>query len=609
MRKTLSASPLALCGLCVLGIFGCSGSSQFLNTGLPGGQPAGQPTQHSNGIVQDWSTSHTLYPSVGDVNAMVAVQNDPRAILSWQAAARQERTRGQRHINLQSEVRRDWSISLGTGGVAATMYPAKFSFDVNATADCTNDFAVFAVNVATSATQPNIVGFNNLYSGTAGSTGICNAPANGRTAGPSDDGVSATTLWSYNVVAADGQVSTSPALSLDGTKVAFVETGSGTTAHFHVLAPSPFDGVNFSNLQDATTNTATIDAIFGFVTSAPIAGTGNATDLALVPSSGTASDTLSSPFVDYAHDVAYIGNDSGTLFRVINVFCSTSACAGGGNPAPSLDTSWGTGGALATGCSGTLTGPVVDGGTGNIFVGCSDGKLYGFTSAGVALTGSPLSVGDGSSTGNGNVGGIVDPPMIDAVNGFVYVVSGSSGGSTVLVQAGTTSFTSPAPAIATLGPGPNFRIHAPSFNAAYFSGSGTPLIYDWALDSGGAHITLYGVGFTGHTMNSGTPPIANQFTVGTSVPVEFSPTTEFLNGATDRLFVSGLVNASPNFIMENINAFPGGVTASTAEGSGTSGIVVDNVSGSAQASSIYFGVLAPGTNANTAVKLTQTGLN
>jgi hypothetical protein len=61
--------------------------------------------------------------------------------------------------------------------------------------------------------------------------------------------------------------------------------------------------------------------------------------------------------------------------------------------------------------------------------------------------------------------------------------------------------------------------------------------------------------------------------------------------------------------MENINAIPVSVTASTAEGSGTSGIVVDNVSGSAQASSIYFGVLAPGTNANTAVKLTQTGLN
>ena len=40
-----------------------------------------------------------------------------------------------------------------------------------------------------------------------------------------DDGISATTIWSYNIKAAGGQVATSPALSLDGTKVAFVETG------------------------------------------------------------------------------------------------------------------------------------------------------------------------------------------------------------------------------------------------------------------------------------------------------------------------------------------------------------------------------------------------
>jgi hypothetical protein len=198
--------------------------------------------------------------------------------------------------------------------------------------------------------------------------------------------------------------------------------------------------------------------------------------------------------------------------------------------------------------------------------------------------------------------------MIDSVNGFVYVVSGSIGGSAVLVQAGTTSFSSPTAVIATLGSGGHFKLHDPSFNAGYFSG-GTALIYDWALNASDTQITLYGVGFTGHTMNAGIPPLANQFSVPSSVPVELSPTTEFLNGATDRLFVSGLVNASPNFIMENINAIPVSVTASTAEGSGTSGIVVDNVSGSAQASSIYFGVLAPGTNANTAVKLTQTGLN
>jgi hypothetical protein len=51
--------------------------------------------------------------------------------------------------------------------------------------------------------------------------------------------------------------------------------------------------------------------------------------------------------------------------------------------------------------------------------------------------------------------------------------------------------------------------------------------------------------------------------------------------------------------------------SNASEGFGTTGIVVDNSSGSAQASSIYFGALTGGANPNqhSAVKLTQTGLN
>ena len=351
------------------------------------------------------------------------------------------------------------------------MYPAKFGFDPNAAvtvANCPTDFIVFPVNVTGSATQPNLVGFNQLYSGTApGPVGICNRAPSG-----SDTGIAAETFWSYNVHAAGGQVATSPTLSIDGTKVAFVESAAATTAHFHVLAWKSGDGVDAANLQNVllpVTISSFTDPL------APAAGSGTASDLALVPTSGTASDTLSSPFYEFNTDTAYVGNDSGTLFRVKDVFCPTvaevnPACSGLNPPAPSLDTNWGTGGKVATGCAGTLTGAVAGGAVGNVFVGCSDGKLYGFTSKGVALPGSPLTVGDGSATG-----GVVDPPILDGVNGLVYVVSGSSGGSAVLVQAGTTDFTSPAPVIATLGAGGHFKLHAPSFNDAYMSGSGTPL--------------------------------------------------------------------------------------------------------------------------------------
>ncbi len=305
------------------------------------------------------------------------------------------------------------------------MFPAKFSFDVTAAPDCTNDFVVFPVNVAGSGTQPNIVAFNILYSGTNPTNGICNRAVNP----PIDDGVSATTTWSYNVTAAGGLVPTSPALSLDGSKVVFVESGPGTTAHFHVLAWHSGDGVNAGNLQSVT---SPVQLTSGFSATQPAAGSGTVTDLALNTGT-TQSDTLSSPFIDYTNDLAYVGNDSGILFRIKNVLCTTAACTGGGSPAPTLDGSWGTGGALTVGgtCSGKVSGPVIDGGTGNIFVGCSDGLIYGFTPTGAALATASVTVGDGSATG-----GIVDPPTIDAVRGFVYAVSGASaGGTSVIVQA------------------------------------------------------------------------------------------------------------------------------------------------------------------------------
>ena len=612
MRKTRSASHLALCGLCVLGLFGCSSSGQLLTTDLSGQQAAAQPpatpTEHSNGIVMDWSMSHTLFPRVGEINALVAVQHDPRAILSWQAAEREDfhRVGGPRHfLPAQSNVNRDWSISLGTGGVAPSMFPAKFTFDIGASPTCTAvspavpDYVVFPVNVVGSATQPNLVAFDNLYSGTTPSAGICNrAPVGGV-----DDGVSATTFWSYNITAAGGKVSTSPALSLDGTKVAFVESGSGV-AHFHVLAWKGGDGVA-ANLQSVT---SPVPITSGFVGLAPVAGTGTATDLAL----GSADDTLSSPFVDYANDVAYIGNDSGVLFRVINVFCTTSACISGGTPAPSLDPTWGTAGALTVGgtCVGKLTGAVVDGGTGHILVGCSDGLIYGFDSTGASI-GTAVTVGNGTATG-----GVVDPPMIDAVNHFLYGVSGAStGGTSVIVQAKTTDLTGVV--TTPLGLGGSHSLHSPAFNSGYFSSLNPThwLLYEWALSSTGINIELYGATFTaGHIMDS-TISASDKIQIGGSSPVDFSPVTEFLNGANDQVFVSGLTVASPNFIEYNMNAFlalfptsfpPAGATGATAtETGGTSGIIVDNTSGSAQASSIYFGNLG----SNTAVKLTQSGLN
>jgi hypothetical protein len=595
-RKTFSAFHLALSAFFVLSLFGSPAYGQR--------KDKNETIEHPNGLVQDWSHHHAVYPRVGPIQSLIAVQNSPRAIQNWQAAARANwhRTNNPKsHNGKQAAFHRDWSISLGTGTTAPGMYPAKFGFNPNATitvADCLTDFIVYPVNVVGSAGQPNIVGFNNLYSGTVGSTGLCNAPANGRTTvGGNDDGFSATTMWSYNVHAAGGKVATSPVLSIDGTKVAFVETKSIGAAHFHVLAWKSKDGVP-GNLQTVTPP-VTIDSLTPFSTTQPAAGSGAATDLELTDGSlGTTSDdTLSSPFFDYARDLAYVGDDNGILFRIKNVFCLFPSCTSAlPVPEPSLDATWGTTGAVNTGCTGKLTGPVVDESTLNVFVGCSDGKLYGFTSAGVALTPTAtLTVGDGTATG-----GIVDPPIVDGVNGLIYAVSGSSGGASILVQA-KTDLTSKV--TVTLGAGGTFDLHAPAFNDAYFSSTTSS---DWVLYSlaqNGTSSVLYGVGFnSARVLNSTAVP--NTLGIG---PLEFSPLTEFASGGQDRLFESDQSNNSNNTVSFRVDgvttaSFPPALQSFITEGNGTTGIVIDNdASGTNQANSLYFGVLG----SNTAVKLTQ----
>jgi len=526
-------------------------------------------------------------------------------------------------VRQSATMQRDWSINLGTAGTANAMYPAKFSFDTTAAPNCANDFIVFPVNAVGGAAQPNIVAFNNLYSGSIaanGSTGICNRGATGN-----DTGIAATVLWSYNVhaIAAGAAVPTSPVLSLDGNKVAFVESAAGNPAHFHVLAWKSGDG-KVANVQSVLSPKAIVAP---FSATAPAAGSGTATDLSF----GATIDTLSSPYIDYANDLAYVGNDAGVVYRIKNVFCTTASC---GTAVPSLDTTWGTAGAVTiggtcTGASGKLTGPVLNFFNLNVYVGCSDGKLYAISQAGGVAS---LAVGDGVSSKV--FGGIVDPPIVDGVNGFIYAVSGSAnnGANGVLVQAKANFSSSVA---VPIGNGNQCNIHAPTVNNAYFTNpaSANSLIYVGgvtgtvgpctAAGATGGKAVLYGATFgAGGVLNAGAP--ANSLISGSPVGSEYAPIGEFFNATTgnDLVFVSLLRNNSNGFL--NLYSFlattgwNAGIQKSILEGLGASGMVIDNSSASAQASSIYFNALnedaacsSPQAGANTngcAVKLTQAGL-
>src|SRR5438093_1505158 len=121
----------------------------------------------------------------------------------------------------------------GTGaGMADGVFPAKFTFDVNATPDCTNDFAVYAENlggfqpVAATATGT----FSSSGQGTAGQTATITNGANSITLTATGAYASATgTFASNGVSGGQGVTITNGPSSINltaGTPTAATQTGS-----------------------------------------------------------------------------------------------------------------------------------------------------------------------------------------------------------------------------------------------------------------------------------------------------------------------------------------------------------------------------------------------
>jgi hypothetical protein len=139
---------------------------------------------------------------------------------------------------------------------------------------------------------------NKLYSGTGG---LCGANPN--------------VNWAYNGSTGGGSVLTSPALSLDGTKIAYVESAG---AIFHVLTWKAGEGSSATAAFTPTLN--------GSCTTAP-----NPVRFCLksVTFSPTATATFASPWIDYETDKAFVGSDDGKIYRISCVF----TCALNSNPA------------------------------------------------------------------------------------------------------------------------------------------------------------------------------------------------------------------------------------------------------------------------------------
>src|ERR1700736_345849 len=107
-------------------------------------------------LPQDWSHRHLIYSLASTLGQALQNQQRHRFLHQWfRRNARVERSDGDGVFSSEFEHRhhrvsdagegfqRDWSVSLGVGAtVGEGMSPAKFTFDINATPSCANDYVV-----------------------------------------------------------------------------------------------------------------------------------------------------------------------------------------------------------------------------------------------------------------------------------------------------------------------------------------------------------------------------------------------------------------------------------------------------------------------------------
>jgi hypothetical protein len=401
-------------------------------------------------LPMDWSSKHVVFTAGFTPEQAAKMWNEPRAYAEWllhgNAPADSGLARKQRRLRRQArgKMRRDWAVSLGAGGVAQGMSPAKYSFNVNATPSCSSDFVVFPINASTGNTRAQVVGtFSGepaasdtaaititpsggigvtltLTSSASSNTGlnfevsstiVTNAAnlaaainrnlsttvldrvvavASGNTvtvyALTPGTGVTLTdantlTNFSWGTVTAGtngsqaniaafnhlysgsgtslcgltnpefifsyasgvGPVATSPALSLAGTEISYVENDPNIGAILHVLtfgSGSTEYGTLAScagnNNGGATLPTCATDPVIPGSTSGSTA-TDVMLPLGLVAANAStgvagALDSFSSPFTDYANDTTYVGDNGGYLYAITPTFNGTPAYAGGNFP-------------------------------------------------------------------------------------------------------------------------------------------------------------------------------------------------------------------------------------------------------------------------------------
>ena len=354
-----------------------------------------------------------------------------------------------------------------------------------------------------------------------------------------------------------------------------------------------------------------------------------------------ATDSNSSPWVDYNNDTAYVGADNGLLYKITPVF-------GGGAPALISTGGWPV--TVSTQTIKILTAPVVDDTASRIFIGDGEGYLYAVSltspggtyaaqvevgwathGAGTGVVDPPIAVTDSANPAVDQVFVFTGCSIVNGIGGAVSQIAANFTSSTTL----TTSNTVDLGSASGTGDCTTGNVHSGTFdNAFWLNGSTSGHLMTCGFVSGTnskplipSNPKMYFFPFASKVITS---TGSSTFVVNNTVGEECSPLTEFYDGTTDRLFfgVGGSSNAylesstittsltTPNCVGTPTSSC---VTSPSILG-GTSGIVIDNQVSNG-GTNIYFSTMAPGSvngqkcnvsggtaNPYCAVKLTQSAL-
>lgn len=469
---------------------------------LPSASAQEAPVARHRGVPQDWSSSHIVFSRNMLIQHPELMLREPRvrnqAMPRWQTPSSyvvHNAPRGDRSSVIstgKSKLHRDWNVPNMGGRMDPHNFAAKFSFDPEAPPDCTNDYVVYGLSVAgATGGQANLVAFNNLYVNASG-TGFC-------------AGTTPNVLFAYNVTTvAGGKIVTFPILSLDGTKIGFVESVPGTQAIFHVVTWHAGDGA---------IGNAAVPPVMTSVNYSP-----------------SADSTTSSPWLDYERDIVYVGADDSNVYEITGALTSSPTLAG--FPWP-----------IQVSPSYRITAPVLDTVLDLLMIGSGDGNLYQIDPT-TGILSEPLPVG---VTG-GTTSGIVAPPVVDVTNGTSFVVSANAGVGVgaVLVEADTATDTLLATGSIGLGSsgGTALNLYEPAFDNNYANSSPpTGLIRVCGTGASDTTPYEYAFPFTANRTMSATATISQQLLISTSA--RCTGWTEFFNpfsGPTDTITATAVAS-------------------------------------------------------------------